>query len=76
MQDYENLHTSPRGNKIEAPSEDPEAIPSLNYVSLRHLAAKEITFCPDCKGKICTEDCPDRLEDGCKCHELESDDEE
>ena len=34
----------------------------------------EITLCPECGGKICAEDCPDRIEDGCTCN-AELDDE-
>lgn len=29
----------------------------------------EITQCLECGGKICTKDCPDRVQDGCICGE-------
>lgn len=35
----------------------------------------EITLCPECGGKICEEGCPDRIDDGCTCGDVEDDNE-
>jgi len=36
---------------------------------------KEIEICPECGGKICVPDCPDRVHDGCTCDVGEDSDE-